>query len=167
MLYYKCKGGQSNGNIKDDPSRQRCNRPIDVINRKTRRWYASYRLWEFRRVITHRVERAQASDGSKTPANSPFAIAQHTGGILTREEKNDCVCKVQKSERQITKARITKDVRYQEWTEMTLDCRCGWKFAVKGHFYFIYKFPRRFEALRQCSQRNAPLPPFHRILLSS
>ena len=35
------------------------------------------------------------------------------------------------------KERIRKDVRYQEWREMTLD---GAKGAVKGHFFFAQKY---------------------------
>ena len=42
------------------------------------------------------------------------------------------------------KERITKDVRYQQWAEMTLGCVLL-KRAIKGHFYFCYVFLWRCE----------------------
>ena len=57
-------------------------------------------------------------------------------GILLRESKEFCgVWEIvrEKQKGRLMKERITKDVRYQEWTEVTLGR--GITTTVRGHFF--------------------------------
>ena len=118
---------------------------INIIRKNIRKGFNRKKKWvqftckSIRSHVSGCLHRKRSENRNHRRA-TPYPLPTHKRISLKRNDNVlNCAAektKIRNGSSDTKKERLTKDVRYQEWTEMTLGCVVRIRTPVKGHFFF-------------------------------